>query len=63
MKSAIADEIAFGGYKDGFNFIEVEDFDFIQTCLDFIVSKANDFTKYYVGSFCDNTVGYIPYAF
>jgi len=22
MKSAIADEIAFGGYKDGFNFIE-----------------------------------------
>ena len=24
MKSAIADEIAFGGYKDGFNFIRTE---------------------------------------
>ena len=43
MKSAFADEIAFGGYKDGFNFIKVEDFDFIQTCLDFIVNEENDF--------------------
>ena len=33
----------FARIKDGFNFIEVEDFDFIQTCLDFIVNKVNDF--------------------
>ena len=42
MKS-LRDEIAFGGYKDGFNFFEAEGFDFIQICLDFIVNKVSDF--------------------
>ncbi len=35
----------FVGIKDGFNFIKVEDFDFIQTCLDFIVNEESDFIK------------------
>ena len=44
MKSLRDEILLTQGYKDGFNFIKVEDFDFIQTCLDFIVSKVNDFT-------------------
>ena len=52
MKSAIADEIAFGGYKDGFNFIRATRgfhpilFGFHRASHDFIKKPVVFYTNY-----------------